>query len=163
MAWIESHEEPALGWNVRRLARKAGISHAEAVGRIHMLWHYSAKVHPLDRLDVLVATDWHGDEQVFVDALIICEYLIDCGGSYEVPGWWEMGGKRRHIDKERDRMTPALRAEVIHRDGSFCNECDAFVSDPHVDHVVALANGGKTEMDNLQILCREHNLRKGAR
>lgn len=33
----------------------------------------------------------------------------------------------------------------------------------HVDHIVAIANGGKHEESNLQLLCPPHNLAKGAR
>lgn len=33
----------------------------------------------------------------------------------------------------------------------------------HMDHIVALANGGGTTWANLQTLCAAHNLQKGAR
>ena len=31
----------------------------------------------------------------------------------------------------------------------------------HYDHKIAWANGGETELDNIQILCEPHNLAKG--
>lgn len=34
---------------------------------------------------------------------------------------------------------------------------------PHVDHIVPLARGGPDTEENLQLLCRPCNLRKGAR
>lgn len=34
---------------------------------------------------------------------------------------------------------------------------------PHIDHVIPLARGGADSEENLQLLCRPCNLRKGAR
>jgi 5-methylcytosine-specific restriction endonuclease McrA len=31
----------------------------------------------------------------------------------------------------------------------------------HADHILAVANGGKTTLENLQTLCRQCNLGKG--
>ena len=164
MAWIESHEEQAVGWHARRLCRKLGVSLPEAVGRIHMLWHYAAKAHPLDELDVLTATDWQGDERQLIDALLETGYIEPFGdGLYEVADWWKMGGKRSHIERERSRMTPSLRGKIIERDDGVCSLCRTHTDEPHVDHIIALANGGRTEESNLQVLCRRHNLAKGDR
>lgn len=67
--------------------------------------------------------------------------------------------------KERAKMSPKVRYEVIRRDGYRCRACGFGVQDGahlHVDHIVAIANGGATAMDNLQTLCTVCNLGKGA-
>lgn len=66
---------------------------------------------------------------------------------------------------ERAKMTPQLRYEIIKRDGYRCRACGFSVQDGarlHVDHIIAVANGGKTKKDNLQTLCAACNIGKGA-
>jgi len=66
---------------------------------------------------------------------------------------------------EREQMTPALRYKVIKRDGHRCRSCGIGVQDGahlHVDHIVAISNGGRTRENNLQTLCSSCNLGKGA-
>lgn len=67
----------------------------------------------------------------------------------------------------------ALRRAVLKRDLFTCQRCWAKptitllgrvvpdISSLHVDHVVPIAAGGKTEWGNLQTLCATCNLRKG--
>jgi len=66
---------------------------------------------------------------------------------------------------EREKMTAAIRYAVIKRDAYRCRCCGFAVQDGahlHVDHIVAVANGGRTELPNLQTLCTVCNLGKGA-
>lgn len=66
---------------------------------------------------------------------------------------------------EREKMTPTLRYAVIRRDAYRCRCCGFAVQDGahlHVDHIVAIANGGTTEMCNLQTLCTVCNIGKAA-
>lgn len=68
--------------------------------------------------------------------------------------------------KERAKMSAKLRYEVIKRDGYRCRACGFGVQDGahlHVDHIVAIANGGETKKKNLQTLCTVCNLGKGAK
>lgn len=87
---------------------------------------------------------------------------------------WDLHGRIRHeneapaafVDRvaEREKMTPSLRYSVIRRDGYRCRACGASVADGahlHVDHIVAVANGGKTDLRNLQALCTACNIGKG--
>lgn len=65
---------------------------------------------------------------------------------------------------ERAKMTPKLRFAVIERDGRRCQICGARQEDGailHVDHIIPVARGGKTEMSNLWTLCDMCNLGKG--
>jgi hypothetical protein len=61
----------------------------------------------------------------------------------------------RHIPRR-------LRHEVLQRDGSRCTKCGSD-SNLHVDHILPVAKGGLTQLENLQILCALHNLSKGSR
>jgi hypothetical protein len=88
---------------------------------------------------------------------------------------WPMYGRARHPNEapkpnhskiaEREKMTAQMRYSVIKRDAYRCRCCGFAVQDGahlHVDHIVAVANGGRTEMGNLQTLCTVCNLGKGA-
>lgn len=65
---------------------------------------------------------------------------------------------------ERQKMTTALRFTILKRDGFKCRACGRNPREHdvvlHVDHIVAIDNGGKTEMDNLHTLCKDCNLAK---
>lgn len=66
--------------------------------------------------------------------------------------------------RERSRVTPRIRMEVLERDGYRCQKCGASSSsgaELHVDHKVPISWGGTSDMYNLQTLCRECNLGKG--
>lgn len=60
-----------------------------------------------------------------------------------------------------------LRLKVLQRDRFCCVMCgrspalEAGVS-LHIDHVIPFSRGGKTNLDNLQTLCRDCNLGKGS-
>lgn len=70
--------------------------------------------------------------------------------------------------KERRKMTPSMRFEVLRRAGFRCEACGA---DPkkdrgvrlQVDHIIPVSKGGKSEYANLQCLCRDCNRGKGAK
>ncbi len=53
------------------------------------------------------------------------------------------------------------RLAVLARDKYACQRCGARAS--HVDHVTAVARGGRDEPGNLQALCAACNLAKGDR
>lgn len=89
---------------------------------------------------------------------------------------WPMYGRTKHPNEapkpnhdkiaEREKMTAAVRYAVIKRDAYRCRCCGFAVQDGahlHVDHIVAVANGGRTELANLQTLCTVCNLGKAAK
>ncbi|WP_208301101.1 HNH endonuclease [Comamonas sp. JUb58] len=53
----------------------------------------------------------------------------------------------------------ALRAFVIHRDGSKCRRCSA-TTDLIADHIISRRNGGRHHPSNMQCLCQLCNARK---
>lgn len=64
-----------------------------------------------------------------------------------------MGG-RRHIPAD-------VRREVMERDGRACLVCGA-TEDLSLDHIHPYSLGGLDTVDNLRVLCRPCNSRKGA-
>ena len=66
---------------------------------------------------------------------------------------------------QRALMTDKLRYQVLCRDGHRCVLCGASAKDGvklHVDHIIPVSKGGKTELSNLRTLCERCNLGKGA-
>ncbi|HLS79237.1 MAG TPA: HNH endonuclease [Nocardia sp.] len=59
-------------------------------------------------------------------------------------------------------MPQHVRAEVFQRDGGKCGQCGA-ANYLEFDHIIPLSRGGATSVNNLQSLCRQCNLEKGAR
>lgn len=67
------------------------------------------------------------------------------------------------VRMERNKMTSSMRYNVLKRDGFRCQICGASQEDGvtlHVDHIVPVSKGGKTEMKNLRTLCSRCNLGK---
>ena len=78
---------------------------------------------------------------------------------------WDHGGKTRQ-QRGYGREHERIRAELL-RDVVLCEECTRQGSRVTVgviaDHILPLANGGKTERSNYQLLCRQHADEKDAR
>ena len=64
--------------------------------------------------------------------------------------------------RRRPHVPVAVKRRVWERDGGRCVQCGAR-QDLQFDHVIPLSWGGATTEENLQVLCRPCNLRKGAR
>ena len=64
---------------------------------------------------------------------------------------------------ERAKMSESLRYDILKRDGFKCKICGASQADGvklHVDHIIPVSKGGKTEPSNLQTLCSRCNIGK---
>jgi 5-methylcytosine-specific restriction endonuclease McrA len=64
---------------------------------------------------------------------------------------------------QRTLMSDSLRYDILQRDNFKCQLCGASMKDGatlHVDHIVPVSKGGKTEGPNLQTLCDRCNLGK---
>ena len=72
----------------------------------------------------------------------------------------------RFVAQQRRLVNDRLRYEVLQRDGFRCQLCGATQADGyklHVDHIIPVSKGGKTEMNNLRTLCERCNMGKGDR
>lgn len=69
---------------------------------------------------------------------------------------------------KREGIGARLRSMILQRDGGKCVLCGAKPemsngTTLHIDHIVPVAQGGKTVEENLATLCQTCNLGKGAR
>lgn len=64
-------------------------------------------------------------------------------------------------------ISAALRNEAIHRAENRCEYCHLSQAGQeatfHIDHIVPVASGGETEIENLALACVSCSLRKGAK
>ncbi len=72
----------------------------------------------------------------------------------------------KRLEADNREIRPGLRFKVFRRDGFRCVACGRspathFNIELHADHIIAVANGGKTIIESLQTLCRDCNLGKG--
>ncbi len=70
---------------------------------------------------------------------------------------------KRLAQAERGVLTDSMRYDVMKRDGFRCVLCGMSRKDGailHVDHIIPVSKGGKTEMKNLRTLCERCNLGK---
>ena len=64
---------------------------------------------------------------------------------------------------QRTLFSNSLRYDVLKRDGFRCQICGRTAQDGvklHVDHIIPVSKGGKTEMSNLRTLCSDCNVGK---
>lgn len=71
--------------------------------------------------------------------------------------------KQKSISAERSKMSDSLRYDILKRDKFRCQICGATAADGvklHVDHIMPVSKGGRTEKSNLRTLCDRCNLGK---
>lgn len=64
---------------------------------------------------------------------------------------------------ERAMLSDGMRYDVLRRDGFRCVLCGMSAKDGallHVDHIIPVSKGGKTELSNLRTLCEKCNIGK---
>jgi 5-methylcytosine-specific restriction endonuclease McrA len=66
------------------------------------------------------------------------------------------------LDKLNSRRYREQRERVFMRDGRVCQLCGADEGEMHIDHIIPRKSGGDHSLDNLRVLCKSCNLRKGA-
>lgn len=73
-------------------------------------------------------------------------------------------GDKQGATMQRKAISTRTRFEVFKRDGFVCQYCGGTPPNVllHVDHIVAVANGGGNSMDNLVTACQKCNLGKSA-
>lgn len=81
---------------------------------------------------------------------------------------FEYLGKVSHNDYDKGKyernIKPKLRYQVLLKDNRLCQNCGRGIKQGatlHIDHIIPVAKGGKTEIENLQTLCDKCNYGKG--
>ena len=93
--------------------------------------------------------------------MIHLDYLI---GIYDK--WVEINNYKQTKEYERSKMSNSLRYDILKRDNFRCQICGATQDDGvklHVDYIIPVAKGGKTESSNLRTLCEKCNRGKSAK
>jgi len=67
------------------------------------------------------------------------------------------------LDKLNSRRYREQRERVFMRDGRSCQLCGTDEGEMHIDHIIPRKVGGDHSLDNLRVLCKSCNLRKGAK
>jgi phage protein U len=70
--------------------------------------------------------------------------------------------KELALDKLNSRRYRVQRERVFMRDGRVCQICGTDEGEMHIDHIIPRKVGGDHSLDNLRVLCKSCNLRKGA-
>jgi len=63
------------------------------------------------------------------------------------------------VEIKRKAISEKMRDEIFTRDGNACTNCGA-TNMLQIDHIIPFSLGGKTEIANLQTLCRSCNIAK---
>ncbi len=90
--WIRSDTDLSTHPKLKKLTKILGITRRDAVGLVHLLWHWACKYAPEGDLrryaadDIANAVDWEGDPNTLIDALLGC-------GNGGGPGFLEEGDK----------------------------------------------------------------------
>lgn len=156
------------------LKRLLRIRDCEAVGILKMLQEYSKErgaVQDLSRLkfsDVAEYLEWPTDGQDLLVALIRSKWLVPNGAALILhhrgrPSHIYRASKPSRAMDVTAREWLELRSLVIARDGLICNYCGVEVDSPHIDHVIPMARGGKSILENLTVACLRCNSSKGSK
>lgn len=92
-------------------------------------------------------------------------WLADKMRALETIGY-ETTLKKYHAKEQRRLMTKELRRQIMERDNYTCQSCGKYMPDEvglHIDHVIPVAQGGKSVPSNLQVLCSKCNGSKGGK
>ena len=71
--------------------------------------------------------------------------------------------RRAFVAQERAKLNDSLRYDILRRDNFRCQICGATQQDGyklHVDHIMPVSKGGRTEPGNLRTLCARCNMGK---
>ena len=102
--------------------------------------------------------------QAFVD-YIGDEEVIQPKEEKEITPHFHSNTKDSIINKHKTKrnISSRLKVQVLIRDGNKCKLCGVTITgkDIHFDHIKPWSKGGETVLENLQVLCAEHNLAKG--
>ena len=96
-----------------------------------------------------------------IDVRILTSKEIEWINAYHEKVYQKLVSIIYEVKPSSNRYIPAaVKRAVLIRDNNSCVKCGA-TENLHIDHEIALSRGGSNDVDNLQVLCRDCNLRKG--
>lgn len=175
MAYIEAHQSVLTHRKTLRLGRLLGMDRFCVVGRLVALWSWALD-NAQDGIVTVADSDiladvmgWEREPAELCEALVTSGFLelAGDGSFYILHDWASHGGKilrRLEAQGERTKLTATLRQWVIERDALICGICGQSVApdDVHIDHIVPVSRGGKSDLDNLRVTHSACNLAKGS-
>lgn len=81
-------------------------------------------------------------------------------GNDAVP-FWKMEIVKRQFTNQRKPIPTSVKKAVWKRDGGKCVNCGSEI-DIEYDHIIPVAKGGSSTIQNVQILCKRCNRKKSA-
>jgi hypothetical protein len=141
--WIESHQELRGHFKTRRLERLLGISTAQAVGHLHMLWWWALDHAPdgdLERftdVDIADACGWDGNPADIANALINAGFIDQDNMLHD---WQDYGAKflnrrfQARIRQQKHRAAADSEGDVT-RESRVTNDVSRVTErDSHAGH-----------------------------
>lgn len=151
MAWIKSYQSLATHRKTLRLKRLLGISRAQAIGMLHLLWWWcldnasDGDLSVIDIEDIAEAMDWSGDPRTIIGALTNSG-LLDA--DMHVHDWTDYAGRlidHRTDNAERNRQYRKRQKELARER----NERITSVSRDH--HVIPQSRVEKSRVENIRV------------
>jgi hypothetical protein len=99
VTWIESHTTIGHHPKTRKLARRLNVSIPEAVGLLHLLWHWAIEYAADGDLskhepeDMAVGAQFDGDPHVFLEALVATGFVDRGDDGIVLHDWWDFAGR----------------------------------------------------------------------
>lgn len=174
-------------YDVKYLASSLGVNRRHVQGSLiaSWLWCLQRRTSVLDRGIFDAVADLEGLYEALVDlfrekssrpprhpmAVVRPLDLMSVSGDGEIefshlePYLQHIPRERRGGGRHRREISAGIRFRVLERDGFRCKYCGATSATRqlHVDHIVAVAAGGRNDMANLAASCADCNLGKAAR
>jgi len=166
------------GWNKALekasidITRQQNISEKELFKNIEEVWiklgrqpRYREFVQPISKYSGTAYENrfgtWRKGLEVFIDFINADEPKEDSEPQETNP--LEVPEKEIIKHKTKRNISERLKVQVLMKDGNKCKLCGITVTGDniHFDHIKPWAKGGETVLENLQVLCAEHNLAKG--
>lgn len=78
-----------------------------------------------------------------------------------------IGPSQNLTPEVRRHLTPIDKQRILRRQGSRCNSCGERIrlhpfANCDADHIIGVCRGGKTTLENMQLLCVQHHREKSA-